>query len=233
MRYAVNVSLLETFNRYLHDRCTMQQLKDTAFKASEATQYMDLGTAFHAVLEDPEAHRYTITNDESVREYYGVDGMLAMTEETVNQALVHVPVLGSRELTGKSRWRMPDGNDLVVTMRLDHLLGSRVIDHKSKWSQPPNDYQLGRTVEQYLDSMQGLYYIHAFQCDSVQYVIYWMNYQYPLAEIEHIQTVTLTAPDNLVQLLQHHAEHFYEWAGNVGLLPSMITRAERTTVDEF
>jgi len=233
MRYAVNVSMLEQFNRYLLERCTYQQLLDSVFDRDEESMPMRLGTAFHAILEDPEAHRHTLGDGSQGRGYYGEPGLLALTQETLDQALQYVPVLGSREMKGQTQFMMDDGNILVVSMRCDHIVGSSIIDHKSKWTKPPSDYNIGSVVDQYMDSVQGLYYIKGFCADSVQYVIYWMSQTHPWAEIEHIQTVTITAPSNLDEILSDHCKHFYEWAGNVGLMDNLIERAERTPLEIF
>lgn len=237
MQYAVSVTMLQAFNRYLCDeenKVTQQHVIDDILHKSEESLQMQWGSLFHAILEDPDKHRFDVDSGDRKVTYYG-DVQMCITPETLEQCLRVIPALGIRESSNTKVYTMDNGDEIFVTMKADHVVGESIHEHKSRWNKALDEagYEITSQRDKREQSIQAHFYADAFNCHTVRYNIFYLSNTQPLTLLEHIETITFDVFDRVHQLCRSHVAHFMEFAENNGLLNHLHGRMSRVDLQPF
>lgn len=173
----ISATLLESF-RLLRDSdfVSAEELEQSIKGVFVPRREMELGTAFHEILENPERCRRA-------------DGSYAH-EAIVFPADVVEPCLPIFDRSGL--WEVKGTKDYVlsphrepvrVVCKADQVVGSRGIENKTKWG--PFD------VDRYQDSFQWRFYLDVLGLSSITYNVFLLT-EYADGSFGHRGTETFT-----------------------------------------
>lgn len=160
----VSVTMLNSFRLLMTEDWMDAARFDAEVRGERApTRQMRLGSAIHAILENPTAH--AVGDLDAPGEYCAtVDG-----EEFVFPREIIEPCLAVVELGGVAECKAAldydiDGEQVTVVGKADRLVGNSVIEYKSKW---------GRfDVKDYAAALQWRYYLRLFRAARVRYHVF-------------------------------------------------------------
>lgn len=156
----ISTTTLESFRLYMEmDWMTEEKLLDSIKGVFVPTPQMMAGSAYHKILEAPDAFRQT---DGA----YVCEGR-RFPSSSVLPALELIDLAGPCELKETKVYRI-GGRDVTVVAQVDQLLRSWIIERKTKWS--PFDYA------GYADSFQWRFYLDIFDgASGVCYQVFCMD----------------------------------------------------------
>lgn len=124
-----------------------------------ATKKMEMGTAFHNILEHPE--NYLVVND-SKPDYFECNSY-RFDNEVIKEAITKVNYAFPFEIKATKVYDIL-GKEITVVAKADQLEGKQGNEHKSTWS--------GFSYDKYADSMQWRFYCDIFELDKVVYKVW-------------------------------------------------------------
>jgi len=153
------VTALESYRRVLQEEYAREDELIASIKGKpfEPNQYMLAGTAFHAILADPDKHR----EGDKDGGYYTSKGWF-FDEETTDVAVLHVGK-GSCEVPGFKIFQTSHG-PITVNGICDRINGKIIRDAKATWSTPD--------AKNYERSLQWKLYLQLFEADQFAYDIF-------------------------------------------------------------
>ena len=201
----LSATLLESSRLYYAGVISQESLIESIIGEVEPTQAMKLGSAFHAVFEDPDPFM-EMWDDAAV---YHSDGFVfdaQLVDKSVADIWAQCPIMEvpSSDLTLKT-----DYGPVRISCRADAMAGLDVYELKTT--------QRALNTVKYLDSMQWRAYVLAYGATSVTYRIVQLKHlkepdvwtianhetltQYPYPQIT--QDVTYAAT-RLIEFINHH-----------------------------
>ena len=184
----ISTTTLEQFRRMMQTEWVPEEELIASIKGKPWTPswQMNVGTAWHKVLEMPEATLNFPGKDQSWHEWGGYKFLPSAVEEA--RAVIGP---GIREVKATRTWNLW-GNDVTVVAQADHVEGIGLTDIKTKFSAPdPKDYDASLQWRFYLMVHGGLWFRYVFchmkdpdddgfcVLKDIQTVKYW-----PYAELE-------------------------------------------------
>lgn len=170
------------------------------------------GTAFHNIIETPEACR--------VPEGYRSNGVLFSAED-IAECLPCFDRRGVFELKATKDYVI-DGRLCTVVTKIDQAIGGHIGETKTKWR--------SFDIDEYMSSMQWRYYLDSYEALSVQYNVFCFDKRASGAiELKSIERFRLYPyPDlhaDCVEMLSRFVE-FVDAKGLGGYLEAARVRAE-------
>lgn len=178
---AVRVTRLESFRRYRDEQDFEQSAKmcetlvQDIINPALPTRKMQMGTAFHAVLANPEEYKWN-----AGEHFYYAHGF-GFPSHVIESAMQHIDYSGLFEIATHKTYSIDD-TDFLVTGTCDHILGTIITDFKTRWFEGTewsvwDDNQLRETYE---SSYQWRLYLDMFDCDMFRYLIVAMRDRSPI-----------------------------------------------------
>lgn len=168
------------FNRL--ESMTAEDLQQRLLREAEPNEKMLMGTAFHAVLEDPPAEINTIEKN-------------GFTFRIDCDSEITIPPV--REIRANNHY-MINGIDVCLTGGCDGIDGRKVIDHKLTFNPNPDTY---------FESFQWRAYLDIFSADVFEYYLYHATEKKGEVVIKDISTLKMYRyPDMVHDLRQGIAD---------------------------
>lgn len=140
----LSATQLDSWLKYLDDKISEEMLLATLLRTNESNLKMELGTEFHALLED-HSRVSTIFDMNQIAE------MRSKFKGGVNEI--------------KQRVLYPVGNSSVVlTGMADNITGNIVNEYKTTWST--------FSIDKYIESIQWQIYCRMFGAHAVNYAVF-------------------------------------------------------------
>ncbi len=158
-------------------------------RTSPANAQMKMGTAWHAIMEDPPNEITTIEKD-------GLRFTVACDKKII------LPQV--REVRAKKTY-MVDGDNISLTGKLDGLTGVKVTDHKLSFRPNP---------ETYFDSFQWRAYLDIFNADVFEYIIYHGKAKGQDVTIKDVSTLCMYRYPGMAEDLKVGISELWEFAKN-------------------
>lgn len=158
----ISTTLIESFRLFLSaDWMEEADLIKSIRGEFIQTKPMRMGTAFHSILEKPEAHVLALGDA------YVCDGF-TFPGEVVRPCLALIDHAGIFEVKATKLYRVPGlAEPVTVVAKVDQLLGSRVIENKTKWS--------AFEFDRYAESYQWRFYADIFEPSCVTYNVFCLD----------------------------------------------------------
>ncbi len=201
----LSATLLESSRLYYAGVISQESLIESIVGDVEPTQAMKLGSAFHAVFEDPDPYM-EMWDDAHVYHCDGFTFDAQLVDKSVADIWAQCPIM---EVPSSDLTLQTDYGPVRISARADAIAGLDAWELKTTQRVP--------SPERYLNSMQWRSYVLAYGVTSVTYRIVQLkhlkepdvwtiaNYetmtQYPYPQIT--QDVTKAAT-RLVEFIQHH-----------------------------
>ena len=201
----LSATLLESSRLYYAGVISQESLIESIVGDVEPTEAMELGSAFHAIFEDPDVYM-EMWDDAHVYHAHGFVFDAQLVDKSVADIWAQCPIM---EVPSSDLILQTDYGPVRISCRADAMAGLDVYELKTTQRAP-------NTVK-YLDSMQWRAYVLAYGATSVTYRIVQLkhlkepdvwtiaNYetltQYPYPQIT--QDVTYAAT-RLIEFIDHH-----------------------------
>ena len=201
----LSATLLESSRLYYAGVISQESLIESIVGDVEPTEAMELGSAFHAIFEDPDVYM-EMWDDAHVYHAHGFVFDAQLVDKSVADIWAQCPIM---EVPSSDLTLQTDYGPVRISCRADAMAGLDVYELKTTQRAP-------NTVK-YLDSMQWRAYVLAYGATSVTYRIVQLkhlkepdvwtiaNYetltQYPYPQIT--QDVTYAAT-RLIEFIDHH-----------------------------
>jgi hypothetical protein len=154
----ISTTTLETFRLYLSDVVDEAALVDAITGKFVPTRNVELGQAFHSILEKPDA---CILPDGTF-----ASGGITFPADVVRECLPYVDRSGVFEVKLTKDYRV-GAETVTVVAKVDQLLGLGIKEHKTRW----DTYEPDR----YATSCQWRFYADIFEASSVTYVVFLLS----------------------------------------------------------
>jgi hypothetical protein len=154
----ISTTTLETFRLYREDVVSEADLVAAIRGEFKPTRNVQLGQAFHSILEKPQDHIL-------VDGRYAADG-ITFPAEVVSEALEYVDRSGVFEVKETKDYRV-GSQAVTVVAKADQLLGLSGREHKTRW----DTYEPDR----YACSFQWRFYVDVFGLLSLTYVVFLLS----------------------------------------------------------
>ena len=202
---AARVTRLESFRRYRdeqdYDKSTemREQLVREIISPAPSNRKMQMGTAFHTIIAQPEkflkTSTYTYPDKEYQGEYsrYETDGFV-FPDHVIEAAKRHVDYDAVFELPTYKFYNIDD-TEILITGTCDHLRGTKLTDFKTRWfeGQQWGVWDDNNLRETYEASYQWRFYCDMFGADEFRYMIFAMRDRDPI-ELVKIKTDIVCTP---------------------------------------
>lgn len=146
-----------------------QDLINTICRVRTPSVKMELGTAFHAVLQEPDIAAYnykrTFGKDDG---YMSADGRVLFPRYVIAACLPSIERGFPFEVKRTFITKAADGTDCEIVGMADQWQGNIVNEHKTKWS--AFDY------DTYANSVQWMWYLLIFGAEAVRYKVFELTY---------------------------------------------------------
>jgi energy-coupling factor transporter ATP-binding protein EcfA2 len=153
----ISVTTIESFRNYLNGSLEEEALLKRIRGKYEPSRYMELGTAFHDILEKIN-ERYS----EEKKCFIAKNG-IEFDYDIIAQCYQAVNQKASFEI--KTTKVFTIGNEQVeVVAKVDQLFGNYVYENKTCWG--------GFSFERYFQSCQWKYYMDIFEAEKVSYNVF-------------------------------------------------------------
>ena len=163
----ISVTTIEQFRRYVAGITSLGDLIEGIKGTFTPTAKMQLGTAAHAIIENPEAYKVyeNIHGENSLEMMYKCDDIY-FPADAIEPCIGVMDYSGDFEVKTTKEYSV-FGEPVTVVAKCDQLIGMMVIENKPKWS--PFDYN------GYYDSCQWRFYLDIFNVHGVRYNVFCMN----------------------------------------------------------
>lgn len=180
----IAVTTIEQFRRYCAGTTTLENLLSSIRGEFTPSQWMELGTAFHAILEEPS--KYVVFCDqhgEATEHHAYLCDDLFFPAEAIEPCIDAMDYSGAFEVKTSKKYFV-GSEEVTVVAKCDQLLGMTVIENKTRWGQ--FDY------DGYAESCQWRFYLDIFNVEAVKYNVFCMNYTVSRGiELNSIETFTM------------------------------------------
>lgn len=170
------------------------------------------GTAWHAVLEDPESHYDFETDVYAVPDDSHPAGCYRFASADVNAAALLVLGQGDWEVEARIIYQTSAG-PVEVSCTADHRAGLVVSDNKTKWGSAAD-------IADYEDALQWRLYLEAHKCDVFRY-LFW-EFREPdeagFCELRNFWSCRFWRYDRMSEDCRQWCDRFARWAKARGLL---------------
>lgn len=154
----ISVTTIEAYRYFLeYEWKTEAELIANIRGEFTPNNYMRAGTAFHNILETPEACR-TPSGYAS--------GGIAFDKDSIDQCLALYDQRGAFEVKTTKDYHV-NGETVTVVAKADQLLGLEVVETKTKWA--PFD------IDGYLAACQWRYYLDIFEARRACYKVFCLE----------------------------------------------------------
>ena len=165
MKLRVSTTTIDQFNKilttaYVKEKDVIDSIKGIFVE----NRKMQLGSAFHAILEDPHT-----AFDRYCRQYGGTGGFLSpdgfiFPFDVITTAYDYVDYnFPFFEIKHTKEYQVA-GHSVTVVAKVDQLKGNFIIEHKTTWS--------GFAYSRYSQSLQKDFYMDIFGADRVVYKVF-------------------------------------------------------------
>lgn len=192
---AARVTRLESFRRYRdeqdYDKSTemREQLVREIISPAPSNRKMQMGTAFHTILAQPEKYKFSGYGETT----YSADGIV-FPQAVIEAAMRHVDYDAVFELPTYKFYNIDD-TEILITGTCDHLRGTQLTDFKTRWfeGQQWGVWDDNNLRETYEASYQWRFYCDMFGADEFQYMVFAMRDRNPI-ELVKIKTDIVCVP---------------------------------------
>lgn len=166
--YKVSVSVMEMFRRYMEGEIEEQPLIDQITRAYEPSQYAQVGTIFHRMVEQPERVKHVRHKGD-----WAMLDLICLPWSAFKAAQEYKAMYPNmqHEIKAEKTYEF-DHCSIVVRGRLDGMIGKTVRDVKLMFGEETGDYQ---EIGKYTDSLQHSFYMDmtgapffAYDCFKVE-----------------------------------------------------------------
>ena len=201
----LSATLLESSRLYFAGAISQESLIESITGKVEPTPAMELGNAFHAVFEDPDAYM-EMWDDAHVYHAHGFVFDAQLVDKSVADIWAQCPIM---EVPSSDLMLQTDYGPVRISCRADAMAGLDCFELKTTQRAP--------NTAKYLDSMQWRAYVLAYGATSVTYRVVQLKHlkepdvwtitntetmtQYPYPQITQDLTKAAT---RLVEFIQHH-----------------------------
>lgn len=145
----ISATQIDSYHKYTNGILSEEQILDTLLRRGKANLKMNLGTAFHSLIENHDKQCPSIFNPEQIKH----------ARSLFND--------GSHEIKTRQLYASCIGN-IAITGVADYLVGNKVMEAKTTWGQ--------FSIDKYLDSLQWQIYCRLFDASEVEYVVFEFPY---------------------------------------------------------
>jgi hypothetical protein len=157
----VAVTLLDEYRRFVNfDYISESEMIAKIKGAFTPSRPMELGTAFHAIIEDPQEHYI-----EGYGMYVAPNG-IEFGPEVIEGALPYITPGGVFEVKATKDYHV-NGELVTVVAKADKLVNAEVEEQKTRWS--------AWDIDSYLDSYQWRWYLEIFEAVKVKYNVFRLS----------------------------------------------------------
>lgn len=163
----ISVTTIDQFNQYLNDpEADEEKLISYITGTSETTKYMQLGTAFHDVLQNPH-DRPMVLDDDPDKSLIIAENGISFPWTIIAQCYNYVDHNFPFEVRREKIYTLANGLQIKVVGKADQLKGREVNEIKTNWSY--------FTFDKYRNSCQWKYYAEMYGADKVNYIVFCMK----------------------------------------------------------
>lgn len=182
----IAVTTIEAFKNYIEGSAELTDLMDKIQGKFVPTKYMELGKAFHDVLEKSN-ERY-VPSEHIYRAKNGIE----FTEELILKCLQAINPAASFEVKMSKIYNI-NNRPVEVVGKVDQILGNYIYENKTCWS--VFDY------EKYNRSCQWLFYLDIFEAERVYYNVFCLEDRNSGIELRNIEQFYFSPyPDLIVDI---------------------------------
>jgi hypothetical protein len=153
----ISTTTIESYRNFIeNDWLSQDEFIEQLKGKFEATRKMNLGTAFHNILENPVPHFV------AKKGLYVSDGF-EFQKKDIESATAKVNYAFPFEIKATKVYNI-QGIDITVVAKADQLEGRKGNEHKSTWS--------AFSYDKYAESVQKAIYCDVFELDRVVYKVW-------------------------------------------------------------
>lgn len=211
----ISATQLETWRKFRAlEYYTEERLCKDLFGEYQQTVQTEIGTAFHAVMEDIKSEaglrvgyvEYPADNYQGIvidKNSWLFDFVSAL------QITEHIPTHGLREKNA-IKWVLLEDYEIQLVAQPDVIYGLMAIDYKTRWKEfaEPDDI-----LVYYIDSIQWKTYLYVYALTQFKYVFINLEktQQHDIISIKNITPVTLYAYPSMYNEVLEYLRDFANW----------------------
>ncbi|MBE2188025.1 MAG: hypothetical protein KIT33_07910 [Candidatus Kapabacteria bacterium] len=186
----VAVTTIESFRNYLNGSIELEDLLKRVRGEFTPSRYMDLGSAFHDILEKAEERFIPERNVFKAKNgiEFDFDIISPCYEKIVQDAPFEVKITKIYKIGDE---------EVEVVAKVDQLYGNHIIENKTCWGM--------FDFERYFNSCQWKYYLDIFEAERVYYNVFCLSDKVNGIELRNIEQFSFNAypdlSDDLYELL--------------------------------
>lgn len=197
----ISVTRIDDYLDYQKGLISLEELIKRMQKIRKPSVYMQYGTAFHEIIENP------IKCYNAEQKIYIASNGIKFERQSMDKYLAFLPDYGLREIFGSKTFEI-NGKNIIVNGKADQLIGYNIIENKTTWK--PID------CEQYYNKFQWRFYLAIFAGDflsnsNVHYNIFQLNHSNNLINIVDYQYINFYSYPTLEQDLQIVLQDFIKF----------------------
>lgn len=194
----ISVTTIERFRQLL----TSENMTEAGFikdikRLSPKTRAMELGTAFHDILENLRT-RYD-SKKKVFRSHNGIEFDYTMIAKNIFPLIDYRGILETKQ----TKIYEVKGAEVLIVAKADHLLGNWVTDFKSTWWK--------FSYDDYSESLQWRFYLDIFGADLFRYLVFVLHDTETGIEFVESHDFYFTAYPNMIFDIHDILEQFVEF----------------------
>lgn len=195
----VAVTTIESFRNYLNGSIELEDLLKRVRGDFTPSRYMDLGSAFHDILEKAEERFIPERNVFKAKNgiEFDFDIISPCNEKIVQDAPFEVKITKIYKIGDE---------EVEVVAKVDQLYGNHIIENKTCWGM--------FDFERYFNSCQWKYYLDIFEAERVYYNVFCLSDKVGGIELRNIEQFSFNAYPDLRDDLNELLTDFVKFIHN-------------------